>query len=97
MRTTRSLSPRLLQLRRQCWGPSSAAWGCPQFYSFFTSDDLIDLEQCAVDAQSLRDTADLRLEEPEISSKLKTFHSITAAHNGSKNSISRRGRSSFVN
>ena len=40
---------------------------------FFTSDDLIDLEQWAVDAQCLRGTADLRLEEPEISPNLKTF------------------------
>ena len=48
------------------------------FIGFFTSDDLIDLEQWAVDAQSLRGTPVLRLEEPEISPNLKTFLKYTS-------------------
>ena len=47
------------------------------FMVFFTSDDLIDLEQRAVDAQSLRGTPDLRLEEPEVSPNLKIFLKYT--------------------
>ena len=47
------------------------------FMGFFTSDDLIDLEQWAVDAQNLRGTPDIRLEEPEISPNLKTFLKYT--------------------
>ena len=38
----------------------------PSFMGFFTADDITELEQWAVDAQSLRGTPDLRLEEPEI-------------------------------
>ena len=49
----------------------------PSFKGFFNSDDLIDLEQWAVDAQSLRGTPDLRLEEPEISLNFKTFLKYT--------------------
>ena len=43
------------------------------FMGFFISDNSIDLEQWAVDAQSLRGTPDLRLEELQISANLKTF------------------------
>ena len=49
----------------------------PSFMGFFTSDDLIDLEQWVVDGQSLRGTPDLRLEEPEISLNFKTFLKYT--------------------
>ena len=75
MRTTQSLRRRLPQLRRQWWGPRFSRLGMPPaLWVFCTSDDLIDLEQWAVDAQCLRGTPDLRLEEPEISPKFKTFH-----------------------
>ena len=40
------------------------------FLGFLTSDDFVDLEQWTVDAQSLRGTPDLRLEESEISANL---------------------------
>ena len=45
----------------------------PSFMGFSTADDITELEQWAVDAQSLRGTPDLRLEEPEISANLETF------------------------
>ena len=53
--------------------PLHQPWDAPSFMGFFTSDDLIDLEKWAVDAPSLRDTPDLRLEEPEISPIWKLF------------------------
>ena len=52
----------------------------PSFMGFFTIDDVTDLEQWAVDAQSLRGTPDLRLEEPEISANFKTFLRYTWGH-----------------
>ena len=76
--------------------PPQQPGDAPSFMAFFTSDDLIDLEQLAVDAQSLRGTPDLRLEEPEISPKLKTILRYTCARNGSLNLFSRRGSSLFV-
>ena len=54
----------------------------PSFMGFFTADDVPDLEQRAVDAQSLRGTPDLRLEEPEISANLKTFLKFVWGHHG---------------
>ena len=48
------------------------------FMVFFISDDLIDLEQwAAVDAQSLRGTPDLCLQEQEISANSKTFFNFS--------------------
>ena len=49
----------------------------PSFMGFFTIDDVTELEQWAVDAQSLRGTPDLRLEEPEILVNFKTFLQYT--------------------
>ena len=52
----------------------------PSFMGFFTADDITELEQWAVDAQSLRGTPDLRLEEPEISANPKTFLKFVWGH-----------------
>ena len=53
--------------------PPQQLGDAPSFMGLFTSDGQKDLEEWAVDAQSLQGTPDLRLEEPEISPKLKTF------------------------
>ena len=52
----------------------------PTFMGFFSADDITELEQWAVDAQSLRGTPDLRLEEPEISADFKTFLKFVWGH-----------------
>ena len=57
--------------------PPQQLGDAPSFLRFFTSEDLIDLEQWTVDAQSLRGTPDLRLEELEIWANLKTFLRFT--------------------
>ena len=68
--------------------PASPGPGSPQpqfgdaltFMGFFSADDITELEQWAVDAQSLRGTPDLRLEEPEISANFKTFLKFVWGH-----------------
>ena len=50
------------------------------FMGFFTADDNNELQQWPVDAQSLRGTPDLRLEEPEKSANFKTFLKFTWGH-----------------
>ena len=52
----------------------------PTFMGFFSADDITELEEWAVDAQSLRGTPDLRLEEPEISANFKTFLKFLWGH-----------------
>ena len=69
----------------------------PSFVGIFTSDDLIELKQWAVDAQSLRGTPDLRLEDPEISPTLKTFLRYIWGLQWEHKFIQPSGRSSFVN
>ena len=68
----------------------------PNVMGFFSADDVTELEQWAVDAQSLRGTPDLRLEEPELSANFKIFLKFIWGTNGSSSSFSRRGRSSSV-
>ena len=52
----------------------------PNFMGFFTADDITDLEQWAVDAQSHLGNPDLHLEEPEISANFKTFLKFIWGH-----------------
>ena len=47
------------------------------FMGFYTEDDIVNLEQWAVDCRGLRGTPDFRREEPEISLNLKTFLRFT--------------------
>ena len=59
-------SPPALQLR-----------DLPSFMGFYTSDDLTELEQWAVDARAARNQPELRVEEPEISHNLEVFLKFT--------------------
>ena len=52
----------------------------PTFMGFFSADDITELEKWAVEAQSLRGTPDLRLEEPELSANCKTFLNFVWGH-----------------
>ena len=45
----------------------------PSFMGFYTSDDLTELKQWAVDARAIRNQPELRVEEPEISHNLEVF------------------------
>ena len=52
----------------------------PTFMGFLSADDITELEQWALDDQSLRGTPDLRLEELEISANFKTFLKFVWGH-----------------
>ena len=43
------------------------------FMGFYTHDDLVELEQCAVDARASRGDPTSRIEELDVSPNLKTF------------------------
>ena len=53
--------------------PASPRGDIPSFMGFYTSDDLMELEQWAVDARAFRNQPELRVEEPDISRNLKVF------------------------
>ena len=52
------------------------------FMGFYAHDDIIDLEQWALDAWAARANATTRIEEPDVSPNLKTFLRYTLGHNG---------------
>ena len=60
--------------------PQRQLGDAPNFLGFFTADVFTEIEQWAVDAQSLHGTPRLRLEEPEISANFKTFIKFTWGH-----------------
>ena len=64
------------------------------FVGVFRSDDLIDLDQWVVDAQSLWGTPDLRLEELEIMANLKTLLMFSWGHQ-SENKPNQPAREAF--
>ena len=43
----------------------------------YTADDLVELEQWAVDARAVRNQPELRVEEPEVSRNLMVFLRFT--------------------
>jgi len=53
--------------------PPSPLGDLPSFMGVYTSDDLVELEQCTVDSTAARNKPELRVEEPEISRNLKVF------------------------
>ena len=53
--------------------PPSPPGNLPSFMGFYTPDDLVELEQWAVDARAARNQPDLRVEELEVSRNLKVF------------------------
>ena len=61
--------------------PSPPQWyavgDATSFMGFFTHDDIIDLEQWALDAWAARANATTRMEEPDVSPNLKTFLGYT--------------------
>ena len=57
--------------------PVSPVGDALSFMGFYTEDDIVNLEQWAVDSRGFRWTPDFRIEEPEISPNLKTFLRFT--------------------
>ena len=76
--------------------PQSLLGDAPNFLGFYSADDITELEQWAVDAQSLRGTPDLHLEDPEISANLKKFLKFIWGHQWELKSVQPAGRSSSV-
>ena len=60
--------------------PQPLLGDAPNFLNFYSADDITELEQWAMDAQSLRGTPNLRLEEPEISANFKIFLKFIWGH-----------------
>ena len=75
-----STSPSPHSLSPVLESPQPQLGHAPNFMGFFTADDITELEKWAVDAQKLRGTPDLRLEEPEISANFKTFLKVIWGH-----------------
>ena len=57
--------------------PVSPVGDALSFMGFYIEDDIVNLEQWAVDSRGLRGTPDFRIEEPETSLDLKTFLRFT--------------------
>ena len=57
--------------------PQSPVGDLPSFMGFYTLDDLTELEQWAVDTRAARNNPQLRVEEPDISRKMKVFPRVT--------------------
>ena len=53
--------------------PSSPREDFSSFMGFYTHDDLVDFEQCTMDARAARRDPAARIEEPEVSPNLKIF------------------------
>ena len=57
--------------------PASPLGDLPSFMGFYSSDDLAELEQWAIDARAARNQPGLRVEEPGISHNLEVFSNFT--------------------
>ena len=53
--------------------PPSPLGELPSFMGFYTFDNLVELEQWAVESRAARNQPELQVEEPEISRKLKVL------------------------
>ena len=57
--------------------PPSPVGDLPSFMGFYTTYDVTNLEQSAVDSGIARNSPELRVEEPDISRIMKVFFRVT--------------------
>ena len=91
-----SVSPATPSLVTLSPPPVSLVGDALSFMGFYTEDDIVNLEQWAVDSGGLRGTPDFRLEKPEISPHLKTFLRFTIGAQWEFKLAQPAGKSSFV-